>query len=520
MVQGDLQRSAAALLDFLDAEQPFPFEHLFCPLVLEAREDLRRTVEPAIYHLLTRQAHAEWERYLLTRLVLAGAKAADWQFDAFRTAKLAFAPEQTQRHQANDTLYRQFVGENGIDRLRKLFTEFPALAELSRTLSKNWIATVTEFLIRLDADHHSFGARFATVDFICPVTTLKAGLSDPHDGGRCVVKFTSENGVSLVYKPRSIASEDHFGSLIDYLNTRWAYPSLKAARCWDRGDYGWMELLENTPCAKRTEVHAFYWRTGVLLGLTHLAGGVDFHRENLIAVGEFPVLVDLEGLWHPQNHVGTEAGSAAGSVLRTGFLPLSDGRFGRIYEQSAICVTAPGQTTRSTWVNVNEDRMCRRPTKRIIGDDQHLPTLHGESCFASGFLHDIQTGFQQIGRELIQDDQHRAFFENWLLALTGCHRRHILRSTSWYRGALECLTSPQYLREEQLSVSSLTQMVVGDKPELGIEFEALAQMDIPHLEQSSQDTIPPNELRYQIEEYLTQLPTIADALRKPPAASG
>ena len=45
----------------------------------------------------------------------------------------------------------------------------------------------------------------------------------------------------------------------------------------------------------------FYHRQGALLALLYVLDGTDMHYENLIAVGEQPVLVDVETLFHPSH---------------------------------------------------------------------------------------------------------------------------------------------------------------------------------------------------------------------------
>ena len=72
----------------------------------------------------------------------------------------------------------------------------------------------------------------------------------------------------------------------------------------------------------------FYHRQGALLALLYVLDGTDMHYENLIAVGEQPVLVDVETLFHPSH---APAGALSrdpayrallSSVYRTALLPL------------------------------------------------------------------------------------------------------------------------------------------------------------------------------------------------------
>ena len=44
----------------------------------------------------------------------------------------------------------------------------------------------------------------------------------------------------------------------------------------------------------------FYRRAGHLLCLMYVSSSTDFHDENLVACGEFPVPIDLETVFNPE----------------------------------------------------------------------------------------------------------------------------------------------------------------------------------------------------------------------------
>jgi lantibiotic modifying enzyme len=55
-----------------------------------------------------------------------------------------------------------------------------------------------------------------------------------------------------------------------------------------------VEVVEYLPCQNQEEIKRYYQRAGQLLCLLYVLGANDCHNENLIACGEYPVLVDLE----------------------------------------------------------------------------------------------------------------------------------------------------------------------------------------------------------------------------------
>src|SRR5262249_49957013 len=124
---------------------------------------------------------------------------------------------------------------------------------------------------------------------------------DTHRGGRAVIIARFQSGLQVVYKPRSLAGDQHFQQVLAWINDRGDHPPFRLLKILDRGDHGWVEFVEPGGCADVGEVQRFYQRQGALLALLYALEATDFHHENLIAAGEHPVLVDLEALFHPRN---------------------------------------------------------------------------------------------------------------------------------------------------------------------------------------------------------------------------
>lgn len=494
---------------FLGIGEALPFEHLFISFVLDAREDLRRRVTATVYELLTPQAHTGWERYLLSRLVAASAKAAHWQFQVFKTVRTAFQEEGNPTQEGADSLYREFVGDDTAGRLEKLFSEFPALATMCDVLVKNWLSAVADFLGRFDADQHELSAHLGIGRCIGPVLSLQAGLSDPHRGGRCVVRLHLQDQVVLIYKPRSLAPEAHFRVLLEQLNSTDIPHRFRSACCWDRGEYGWMENVAKLPCSDLLDVHAFYWRAGALLGLVYLAGGVDIHRENMVACGAFPVLVDLETLWHsPHSPI-------AAPVQRTGMLPQGDLKRGLSDPWSALSQTTMNEVSVPTWIRVNHDDMARVMKKRSHVEQLHLPVFHEKPRPALDFADDIEAGYRWVGERLLERIEDQKYLQSWLCDLMACPRRFILRSSVRYRPALSWFTSPNYLSRGVAceDLSAITGH--GGEALSPAEINALVQLDLPYFEQVGSEgsaSSGPEAFLPSQASYLAQATAISESL--------
>ena len=95
----------------------------------------------------------------------------------------------------------------------------------------------------------------------------------------------------------------------------------------NKKSYGWTQFISYKECQEELQIGKFYWRIGSYLAILYAMNAVDFHMQNLIAEGEYPILVDLESLFHNNStYTDTSAFSRAQehierSVLRIGLLP-------------------------------------------------------------------------------------------------------------------------------------------------------------------------------------------------------
>src|SRR5262249_24058858 len=122
------------------------------------------------------------------------------------------------------------------------------------------------------------------------ITSVQAGVSDRHFGGRTVTECVLHTGERVIYKPRSVAGEAAFYRFVAWLNAHGLPYGLKVIHELDQGSHGWMEAVPAIACRTDSEVERFYARAGVLLAVLHVLAVTDVHWENFIASGEYPVV--------------------------------------------------------------------------------------------------------------------------------------------------------------------------------------------------------------------------------------
>ena len=334
---------------------------------------------------------------------------------------------------------------------------YPVLARLLVTIMDQGVAHGLELLGHLCADWPEICERLAPGHESDTIVEVQFGAGDTHRQGRSVVLLTFRSGFKLVYKPRSLAVDSHFQTLLAWLNERGEYLPFHAMQILDKGAYGWSEHVLARPCASTEEVARFYERLGGYLALLYALEGTDFHHENMIACGEHPMLIDLETLFQPHLALQTDnrklvkpKGLAAlqASVIRLGLLPQ---RIWGTVEGEGVDVSglggAGGQLTPrpvATLEAVGTDQMRLIRQRAVIPGQQNQPTLDGSAVNALDYREQVVTGFTRIYHLLMT--QQEELLARMVPLFAQDEIRVVLRATKSYARLLQECLHPTWLR--------------------------------------------------------------------------
>lgn len=315
-------------LEEVDESTSQGFVYLVEPLVREARARVVNRLEALI------QDHPEvpvdrpaFQRSLIIHLFPQIVKVAA------RTMALEMQVASLQEELEGDSTeerYRSFV-----QRLRQpevaleILREYPVLARLVLVAVENWTRNTLELLQRLFEDWDRIHSEILAGADVGSLVAVQGDAGDTHRQGRAVAILHFDSGQRLVYKPRSLAVEQHFQDLLDWLGDQGFEPRFRTLKVVQGEDHGWVEFVKATPCETPEELERFYRRIGGLLAILYSMEATDFHYENLIACGEHPIPIDLEALFHPRIKTGRGSESVFQgaqreiiySVLRAGLLP-------------------------------------------------------------------------------------------------------------------------------------------------------------------------------------------------------
>lgn len=204
-----------------------------------------------------------------------------------------------------DSIYRKYPGLcKYLDELE--VTQVSFWREMLERLSDDWQQVVEYF-------HFDAGTR---------ILSVRRSGSDFHGNGKSVVIIETDRKKKILYKPHTLANEIFLQDLLEEIYGDLGLGTFRYLEL-ERNGYGWVEEVTWEACENRDEVKAFYIRAGVLAAAAYILGIGDLHYENIIAHGEFPVIVDVETLFQHMDplYEWTEKTTDFYSVLSSGLFP-------------------------------------------------------------------------------------------------------------------------------------------------------------------------------------------------------
>ncbi len=433
----------------LDQTEPCAFEQLFTPVVEQAAALLWTSVDARASDNLNESARTCLRFSLLKELSSLSTPAIYERFVVARKSG-ATSPNATERQQdAGTSRYDQFVANMKAGGFRRLFEDKPILLRLIASITRQWIDTSREFVLRLDADlatirqdifHSGAGGR---------VGKIEGDLSDRHNGGHSVQIVSFEDGSRVVYKPKDLRLDAAWYALVERLNRTAPPLELKAVRAIARGGYGWTEFIDHAGCADQAGCKRFFRRAGAWLAVFHCFAANDMHQENMIAAGDHPVPIDLETILQaaPEEHnvqnpegeaFGAAMATIANSVMMVGLLPA----YGRSVDNNVFAIGGMTADWNSKinikWSNINSDAMRPAKAKEAGASSPNLPHVDGRYAKFGDYIEEFVAGFEDYAK-FLQRQSRDAKLGGLFDGFAGLPVRRVIRPTRFYYMLLQRL---------------------------------------------------------------------------------
>ncbi|MGK9267678.1 type 2 lantipeptide synthetase LanM family protein [Bacillus inaquosorum] len=443
----------------IEVNKDILFFHFVKPFLKAAKAKLKEKLENNFrigqYEELMKNFHPDVEIQLLTNL--ADALASISSRTIILELNVARVTGQLQGETSEDRAsYYNEVMLNDLSYIKAIREEYVVLTRMLATKTRFWIDNVYEILSRYHQDKELLSEQFHNGQTLGPITGIDTGsnVSDSHKRGKTVAILSFDSGIKIVYKPRSLEIDEQFNRFIQFLNSKGFTRDLKTVQTLNRQTYGWTEFITYTECQNKQQVEHFYWRIGAYLAVLYAMNAVDFHHQNLIAHGEYPVLIDLESLLHNNSSYSDDSAFSKAhdrierSVLRVGLLPRKIGSKQGIegIDLSALGAqegqVSPHKTT--VIVDRNKDTVHIKEQNYPIPVSFHRPKLNGKMENAAHYQKSLILGFEEIYRFFIN---HKKEINAQMDLFKGISVRQILRGTARYANLLRISLHPDFMRD-------------------------------------------------------------------------
>jgi hypothetical protein len=460
----DLRRMFNTLADYeFNSREGSPLAQLCEAGARFGGQELESAMASKLPALVSPKAKRRLERDLQRILERATRPCLELERKSYSLALAAIGLQET----ATDPQLaeRRFLGDKPSERLFAIFKTFPVLSRLWLQLISQWRDLVAELLARLEAGRDALSRTFLDGQPAGLIGDMRCGLSDPHNNGRTVMLLEFATG-SVIYKPRPGDGEWEWSSFLHKMNALSFSPKLRAARVLRRKGYCWMERVEPFSCKDKSAARRFYRRMGGLIGAAFFLRAADCHRDNIIAAGEQPVLIDAEALGHLAPEA--KARNPVDLLTQTGFLPGTNRRSLQ-YRSSALGSATAGQ---------------------------HVPRIRGKSLRAAQFQREIVEGFCRAWRCVLGSRKRRTAFVRRFRRIASRKRRWIYWPTEKYAAIAHASIQPAALRsglERELLLSRLCSRTTVPAKVVHAEIDALKRLDIPYFVRRNQGPTPSDQ---------------------------
>lgn len=301
------------------------------------------------------------------------------------------------------------------------------------------------------------------------VTEISVGAGDSHGRGKTVVLFNL-NGQEFVFKYKDLEIGERFNKFLDYLEKRIGKKFYKIKRITNE-KYCIEEFISNRECKTEDEIIKYYHRFGEYVALAYLLCGNDFHYENVIAHGEFPVLIDIETLIQNDSPIKRAdnpyvklSEKKYSSVLSTALLPFKayENRIEPLAEGEVkgkgINISAfDGSKQKSPYkglslINENTDQVKFQYTEFELNGSNNIPILNGVEVNAEQYKSEVVKGFEDICQYFCKNtDEIISVIED---IFSNVVVRNVIKTTQkyvdmiWYGYHPKCMRD--YLEREKL----------------------------------------------------------------------
>lgn len=291
---------------------------------------------------------------------------------------------------------------------------------------------------------------------------IDLSVGDSHERGKGVVIIEFEDH-KVVYKPKNLDICLSYEKFINWVNNSSGLLNLVVPKGIYRSTYALIEFFEYSSCSSNEKIKNYYERFGYTLALGYVLAMTDIHLENIIAYGEYPIIVDSETIFQNfvkianQNSVISKFSEEfyKNTILATAMLPhtavIND-------ELDLSALAGDKQTTKRKYltpVNIGTSNFHYEELEFTMNGSNNIPMLDGKKVSFNDYKYSIINGFNKMLNFIYNNKDYLMSDESPLKYFYNKKIRILAKGTQKYNDLLMFLTHPtcckeMYIRERVL----------------------------------------------------------------------
>lgn len=331
---------------------------------------------------------------------------------------------------------------------------FKTYSEWEKNLWKTikfFVRNISDILEHLSQDKKDLNALLFQGNPFNKIKAVFGSGSDTHCKNKMVYRVELDNGEVLYYKPRANEGLKFYNELYDRISIACGLP-VSFPSFLIGGNYTWERETGYRECESTEQVKNYFRRLGIILCICQLCHTSDMHYENMIADGEFPVLIDHETLIQIPNmgndaETGTMDTVLAMSVLTIGLLPFFSmntkgmradfsglsGDGGQVLRFKVPVIENPGKSNMGISYAFAKTR-----------EQKNRVRFKGEPVEPSEYTEQISEGFQMAYTYILENKTEMC---KSLQNVSEAKFRHLFRNTQEYQMILDLSYHPEFMKE-------------------------------------------------------------------------
>lgn len=372
-----------------------------------------------------------------------------------------------------------------------LYHKYPELYQLSKKIIQNRIQYMREITQNFIEDYSEIGEIFVGDKELGELSYIKITDGDSHNNGKKVALLVFPDR-KLVYKPHHLKPDVLFYDILKKMNgSAGVKISNYIPKFISKETHGWQEFMVNFSCEEEEAIARYYYRLGVLLCNCYLLNCGDIHYENIIANGEYPIIIDLETLVHVRQRKAVPNGSVIKiieeyncSVLGTMILPTNFVFSTFDFDISGIGGGVKSNTSDRwntfTLQNLGTKDIQFKKESFIKNDADNCVKLNEQVVTALQYSEEIEKGFQDA-YEYVLDNKEVIIqcFQDADLSI-----RQVLRPTAVYARFLGTSYYHEYYTSEARRMKLFQKLEANmeemDRNKVQSEIDSFVRNDIPY----------------------------------------